>query len=133
MIQIIYGYPEDGMRHLNTYYCVLCEKYFYGFIPHRCKDGFRKKKLKSIMIVADRRVHELKIWPEYFSLHCRGLKTFEIRNNDRNFQVGDSLVLKEYFPELNQYSGRSIIKPVKDIFEGGKLGLEPGFVIISTG
>ena len=41
-------------------------------------------------------VHELKILPEYFeavdSLH----KQFELRKNDRDYKVGDFLLLKEF-------------------------------------
>lgn len=40
--------------------------------------------------------HHLKILPEYFEPVRYGLKTFEIRKNDRDFQVGDTLLLKEY-------------------------------------
>lgn len=43
--------------------------------------------------------HELKCRPEYFNRVCIGQKTFEVRKNDRNFQVGDVLILKEYSPE----------------------------------
>ncbi len=42
--------------------------------------------------------HCLKTWPEYFDLVECGLKTFEIRENDRNFQVGDTLILMKYDP-----------------------------------
>lgn len=42
--------------------------------------------------------HELKCWPEYFARIGTGQKTFEIRRNDRDFQVGDILILKEYDP-----------------------------------
>lgn len=35
------------------------------------------------------KTHELKIKPEYFRDVVRGIKTFEVRQNDRNFGVGD--------------------------------------------
>ena len=44
--------------------------------------------------------HELKIWPQYFCRVADGSKTFEVRENDRGFQPGDIVVLKEYFPEI---------------------------------
>lgn len=42
--------------------------------------------------------HELKLHPAYFQRVADGTKTFEIRKNDRDFQVGDALLLKEYDP-----------------------------------
>lgn len=43
--------------------------------------------------------HELKVHPKYFNRLVSGQKSFEIRKNDRDFQIGDILVLKEYDPE----------------------------------
>ena len=49
--------------------------------------------------------HELKTWIEYFDKVADGIKTFEIRKNDRNFQVGDILLLKEYCNKTEAYTG----------------------------
>lgn len=43
--------------------------------------------------------HELKIWPQYYSRVADGSKTFEVRDNDRAFQFGDTVVLREWDPE----------------------------------
>jgi hypothetical protein len=44
-------------------------------------------------------VHELKIWPVYYQAVRSGSKTFEIRENDRGFQKGDRVVLREFDPD----------------------------------
>ena len=40
--------------------------------------------------------HELKCWPEFFEPTAAGVKTFEIRRNDRGFKVDDWLHLREW-------------------------------------
>jgi len=42
--------------------------------------------------------HNLKCWPEYFVNVALGLKPFELRYNDRNFQSGDYIRLQEFNP-----------------------------------
>ncbi|MBF2544094.1 DUF3850 domain-containing protein [Listeria seeligeri] len=49
-------------------------------------------------------VHKLRILPEFFREKIALKKSFEIRNNDRNFEVGDTLVLLEF--EDGNYTGR---------------------------
>ncbi|MCM3600648.1 DUF3850 domain-containing protein [Robertmurraya korlensis] len=50
--------------------------------------------------------HQLKILPEYFEAVTEGIKTFEIRRNDRDYQVGDELFLNEFDIEKQEYTGR---------------------------
>ena len=56
--------------------------------------------------------HELKIWPQYFARVSDGSKTFEVRENDRGFQQGDEVVLREWDPEEDPHDtdpmGRSM-------------------------
>lgn len=40
--------------------------------------------------------HHLKIKTEFYEALISGEKTFEIRKNDRNYKVGDKLILKEF-------------------------------------
>ncbi len=47
--------------------------------------------------------HNLKIWPDYFMAVANGLKKFEIRKNDRAYQIGDTFTLQEFDPATGEY------------------------------
>ncbi|NUK29499.1 DUF3850 domain-containing protein [Parageobacillus sp. VR-IP] len=64
--------------------------------------------------------HLLKIWPEYFEAVRSGKKTFEIRKNDRGFQVNDLLLLQEYNPKTQEYTGRELLVEVTYITDFGQ-------------
>lgn len=49
--------------------------------------------------------HELKCWPAYFSQVKEGKKRFELRLDDRGFEVGDTIVLREW--HLGEYTGHT--------------------------
>lgn len=51
--------------------------------------------------------HNLKTWPEFFRVVASGQKPFEIRQNNRDFQVGDTLVLQEY-DLVDGYTGKVV-------------------------
>ena len=44
--------------------------------------------------------HNLKCWPEPFAAVANGIKTFEVRRDDRPYAVGDTLILREWCPGL---------------------------------
>lgn len=48
----------------------------------------------------------LKIEPGYFNAVVEGNKTFDVRKNDRPFNVNDEIILQEYYPETKKYTGR---------------------------
>ena len=83
--------------------------------------------------------HELKIWPEPFAAVRDGRKRYEVRRNDRDYRVGDVLVLNEYIPcafcdqegcsKCGNFGGhytrcRTRMR-VTYITEGGNFGLPP--------
>jgi len=72
--------------------------------------------------------HELKILPQYFEAVEKGEKTFELRLNDRGYQVGDMLYLREY---CNGYTGRTVAKKVTYMLEGiPEYGLNEKYCIL---
>lgn len=76
-------------------------------------------------------IHRLKILPKYFSDVCAGTKTFELRKNDRGFQVGDILELREWMPKSG-YTGNAIRKVVTYILYGGVVGgLDESYVALA--
>jgi len=58
-----------------------------------------------------------KVWPEYFQQILNGKKKFELRLADFDIKEGDVLVLEEFDPETNTYSGRKIKKKAKSIIK----------------
>ena len=58
------------------------------------------------------RVHELKIWPEFFEAQDDGRKPWEVRTNDRDYRVGDKLLLKEWSPETGCCTGRLMFRVI---------------------
>ncbi|SDD27916.1 protein of unknown function [Paenibacillus sp. UNCCL117] len=71
--------------------------------------------------------HRLKTWPEYFQAVVDGSKTFEIRENDRDYQVGDNLLLLEWDPKVEKYTGDLISRKVTYMTDFAQ---RPGFVVM---
>jgi len=76
------------------------------------------------------KIHKLKTWPLYFDSIAIGTKNFEVRKNDRNYQVNDCLRLEEYDPVKKDYTGMWVMRRITYILEGGKFGIEKGYVVL---
>lgn len=81
--------------------------------------------------------HELKSWPEFYAPLAKGVKNFELRKNDRHFNVGDILLLREFDDLKGVYTGQSVRKRVTYILEGygtgsiePMIGLHRGYAIL---
>jgi hypothetical protein len=88
--------------------------------------------LNNFIGASTRCIHELKIWPHYFERVASGKKSFEVRKNDRKFNTGDLLNLREYNPETEMYTGRSCLVVVTFLLAGGQFGIEEDFVVMSV-
>lgn len=74
-------------------------------------------------------IHELKIEHQYFDAITEGIKTFEIRKNDRNYKVGDYLGLNELDDTHEGYSGRSLLAKVIYIADDKRF-IKEGYVVM---
>jgi len=74
------------------------------------------------------KIHKLKTLTEYFDEVQNGVKSFEIRKDDRGFKVGDRLELMEYNQESGSLTGRFCQRRITYILSGGQFGLEKGYI-----
>lgn len=74
--------------------------------------------------------HHLKTWTEPFRATKSGLKPYELRLNDRDYKVGDTLILEEYYPHDGSYTGDHLEKIVTYIL--GEPFVQKGYVIMSV-
>lgn len=71
-------------------------------------------------------VHYLKSFPEPFEAVVSGLKRHEVRVDDRGYQSGDCVVLREWDPATGQHTGRETSWMIGNITRGGTWGLPAG-------
>lgn len=96
---------DDDFKELGNISQELCE----GHNCYECLDEYLEREIKNI--------HNLKTLPAYFKEVKSGNKTFEVRKNDRGFEVGDILVLQEYCNVTNKFTGNKIVKEISYILD----------------
>lgn len=74
-------------------------------------------------------IHELKIKPEYFSSVRDGEKTFEVRKNDRPFEIGDYAAFIEINESGTYYTGRALLMRITYVLDDEEF-CKPGYVIL---
>ncbi len=60
---------------------------------------------------------EKKTWPELFQDISDGKKKFDVRMADFKCRVGDTLILKEWLPDKEDYTGRELEKEVSYVLK----------------
>lgn len=75
--------------------------------------------------------HRLKIDCELFPLLESGAKTCEFRRDDREYQRDDILILQEWQPTPQKYTGKEFRARITDIRHGGVYGIPDGYVLLS--
>ena len=78
-----------------------------------------------------RKYHYLKCETEYYQVVERGIKTFEVRRNNRNFQVFDMIVLQE---SVNGKKTERELPPKEIIYvlTGEEFGIQPGYCVMQV-
>jgi len=76
--------------------------------------------------------HKIKAWLKAFEAMWQGKKRFEYRLNDRNYQQGDTLEIREWDEKKERYTGRILICSVPFIMHSG-FNLPAGYCIMTIG
>lgn len=77
--------------------------------------------------------HAVKTWKEYFLHQQNGTKLFELRFDDRNYQIGDTFLSQEYDHVKKEYTGKEINFSIAYILRGKYaelFGLKKGYCIL---
>jgi len=77
------------------------------------------------------KIHDLKISPNHFRDVCLERKKAEMRRDDRNFEVGDHLLLREYLEEKKSYTGSMLVVLITHILDTETQGIKEGYVMLS--
>ena len=73
--------------------------------------------------------HHLKCETEYYNAHETGIKSFELRKNDRDYKVYDMVYLHETVNGIK--TGRKLQgKEIKYVLYGGEYGLDKDYCIM---
>jgi predicted nucleotidyltransferase len=94
-------------------------------LPRLADDGWEE--------IVRNKQHELKTWPALFAAVRCDAKRHELRVNDRGFFVCDILILREWDPKTEQYSGEIEVRMVTHVTYGGQFGLPRELCVMSLG
>ena len=98
--------------------------------------------------MSEQREHHLKTWPSAFEAVKSDFKPWEYRRNDRDFAVGDVLVLEWWDPApdpskpcgsvgyesgyFQSIANRWVKRRVTYIIHGGQFGIPDGYCVMTT-
>lgn len=78
--------------------------------------------------------HEVKCRLQKWRAIHAGDKTGDVLPNDRSYQTGDILIIKEFVPTTGRYTGNECHRRITHIHhsgQGGQFGIEPDYVLLS--
>lgn len=74
---------------------------------------------------------KIKCWPEFFEPIAKNEKRGEFRLDDRDYRVGDTLIIQEWSPNNLRYTGRQVKRLVTHKVSGGYFGIPKGYCMLS--
>jgi len=63
----------------------------------------KRERLKGIIPTGT--THKVKSWTHFYDAIASGIKTHELRHDDRNYQVGDQMLLQKFDNIEGKYTG----------------------------
>lgn len=86
--------------------------------------------MEDDIIKPEKKHHFLKQDDRFFQSVVDGKKSFEVRYNDRDYKIGDTITLREGYLEdgVFLYTGRAISAEISHI---ETFGLQDGYVLLS--
>lgn len=88
----------------------------------------KMQNLPSDNLEKGQKVHQIRLLKSYFEDVANGIKTFELRKNDRGYKKGDILEMMEFTD--GKYTGRAVRVIVTYILED-YTGIEDGYCIMA--
>lgn len=83
----------------------------------------------------EKTIYRLRTHPDVFSSVQNGELTFIVRRKDRNFAVGDEVILLEMDlgnrSVLSKLTGRKMARTITYIKLGSKYGIHPSYCVLS--
>lgn len=76
--------------------------------------------------------HHLKIWPGFIDAIWDDLKRYEVRRDDRNYGVGDWLIMREWDPDTELWGADMLSAVVTHKTSGGHLGIPAGHCVLGV-
>lgn len=74
------------------------------------------------------KTHHLKINPIFYDAVLNGSKPFEVRRDDRDYRVGDTLMIQQWDGAI--WFGAPLMVRVTYKLDGGQYGIEQGYCIL---
>jgi uncharacterized protein DUF3850 len=73
--------------------------------------------------------HSVKCWTQYYGAIRDNIKRFDLRKDDRGYEVGDKVIFEEFKHGVGEYTGKTVERRIAYILRDFD-GLMPGYCIL---